>query len=186
MAPRASFAFLVLPAALSGCHYAGEATSACYVQPPDGTNQSALYRVSGGGTCGTGGTSITSFAVPEGTFAATIRFRVRGALPNRAYLMQRAAEVGNVPLVADGVCQRADGLPPWPPTDQRFFTFVDPSTGAGRTLTTDANGDGSLDFEHHSASIQTGTQFDVEMRLVDDATAPTSELRSGCMTVLAK
>ena len=86
MAPRASFAFLVLPAALSGCHYAGEATSACYVQPPDGTNQSALYRVSGGGTCGTGGTSITSFAVPEGTFAATIRFRVRGALPNRAYI----------------------------------------------------------------------------------------------------
>jgi hypothetical protein len=173
-------------AALAGCHYVGEATSPCFVEPPPGTTQSALFRVSGGGTCGTGGTSVTSTPIPARTFQATIRFVVRGAQPNTSSLLQRAPEVGDLPLTADGVCQRAQGLAPWSAGDPPFLTFVDPATGAVRTLSTDGNGDGSLEFVHPGPTIPAGTRFDVQMRLVDNVTAPTTELRSGCMTVVVQ
>jgi hypothetical protein len=186
MARRAPLACSLLANFLCGCHYAGEPTSSCYVAPPDGTSQAALFRVSGGGDCGTGGTSVTTAATPERTFLATIRFIVRGVAPGTTYLVQRAPEVGDYPLEADGICQRADGLPPWTPSEARFISFVDPATGTPRTLTTNAKGDGSLEFEHRAASIASGTTFDVEMRLVDNETAPTTELRSGCMTVFVK
>jgi hypothetical protein len=186
MALRASLACSLLAVLLGGCHYAGEPTSSCYVAPPDGTSQAALFRVSGAGECDTGGTSVTTVATPERTFLATIRFVVRGAAPGTTYLPQRSPEVGDHPLEADGICQRAEGLPPWMPSDGRFFSFVDPATGTPRTLTTNAKGDGSLEFEHRAASIAAGTTFDVEMRLVDNEAVPTTELRSGCMTVFVK
>jgi len=187
MARRARACPLVCAVALAGCHFAGEATSPCFIAPPDGTVQSALFRVSGGGACGTGGASVTTVHTADSTFQATIRFLVRGAQPNTRYVVQRAPEVGDVPLTADGVCQRAQGLPPWNGGgDPSFLTFLDPNTTVARTLTTDANGNGSLEFVHRSTAIAAGTQFDVQMRLVDDVSLPTTELRSGCMTVLVQ
>jgi hypothetical protein len=60
--------------------------------------------------------------------------------------------------------------------------------GPLNTLTTDAAGDASIDFEFVSPGIAAGTRFDVTMRLVDanvgDSAGVTSELRSGCMTIV--
>ena len=108
------------------------------------------------------------------------------ALPETIYLVQRAPEVGDHPLQADGICQRGEGRAPWTPDDGFFLTFVDPDVGLPRTLRTDAKGDGRLEFHHRAASIAAGTTFDVQMRLIDNETAPTTELRSGCMTVFVK
>ncbi len=110
---RGSWALALLAATGtgSGCHSATDPTPPCYVDPPTGTNQAALYKVAGPGACGTGATSVT--AVPNGgTFAATIRFRVKGAKPNTTYFVQRAAEFPPNPTSADTTCQRADQLPP--------------------------------------------------------------------------
>jgi hypothetical protein len=175
---------LVAAAALAGCHYAGEATSPCFVDPPEGASQSSLFRVSGAGACGTGGVSVTTVHTADSTFQATIRFRVRGGPPRTTYVVQRAPEVGDAPLGADGVCQRAQDLPPWNSRGELpFLTFLDPSTTLARTITTDGNGDGALEFVHRTTAIPAGTRFDVQMRLVDDVSIPTTELRSGCMTV---
>jgi hypothetical protein len=192
---RGSWALALLAATGtgSGCHSATDPTPPCYVDPPTGTNQAALYKVAGPGACGTGATSVTP--VPNGgTFAATIRFRVKGATPNTTYFVQRAAEFPPNPTSADTTCQRADQLPPWTAADgfagAAWVTFPRPYTDQGppKTLTTDAAGDGSLDFDYRSPQIPAGTKFDVEMRLVDadtgDEAGVTTELRSGCMTVL--
>ena len=176
----------------AACHSATDPTPVCYVAPPEGTAQAALYKVSGPGTCGTGATSVTS--MPNGgTFAAIIRFRVKGAKPSTVYFVQRAAEDPPNSVSADKSCQRADGLPPWTLADgftgSLWVTFPRPYTDQGpvKTLTTDAAGDGSLDFDYQSPKIPTGRRFDVAMRLVDadvgDESGMTSELRSGCMTV---
>jgi hypothetical protein len=187
MAGRATVAG-PLPCALlvlAGCHHAGDATAPCFAEPPDGTHQAALFPVTGGGACGTGGTSVTPFAVPERSFAAVIRFRVRGARPGTTYFVQRAPEVGRE-LGADRVCQRADGLPPWADGTPAFVTFPAPNAGPKVTLTTGSSGDGELEFEYRAPGIPAGAEFDVQMRLVDDESAPASELRSGCMTVLVR
>lgn len=186
--PRSLAGAAVLAAVGVGCHYATDASPPCFAEPPGGTHQSALFRVSGGGACGTGGVSVTSFAVPEQTFAATIRFRVHGAVPGTTYILQRAAEVGR-PLASDGICQRAAGLPPWGPADEpapRFVTFPLPNPGSAITMTTDGDGDATKEFELPLAMIPSGTEFDVQMRLVDDESAPRSEIRSGCMTVTVR
>ena len=178
----------VLAAFGIGCHYATDPSPPCFAEPPAGQVQSALSRVKGGGTCGTGGVSVTSFAVPEQTFAATIRFRVHGALPGTTYALQRAPEVGR-PLAADGICQRGAGVSPWGPGDPpapSFVTFPFPNPGDALTVTTDGNGDAAKEFEFRLAVIPSGTQFDVQMRLVDDESAPSSEIRSGCMTVIVR
>jgi hypothetical protein len=175
--------WLLPVAALAGCHYAGETTSPCFVAPPDGATQSALFRVGGGGACGSGGASVTTVHTPDSTFQATIRFAVHGALPRTTYVVQRAPELGDLPLTSDGACQRAQGLPPWNTGEPPFLTFLDPITTQARTLVTDAAGDGALEFIHRSTAIASGTKFDVQMRLVDDVSVPTTELRSGCMTV---
>jgi hypothetical protein len=178
--------------ALVSCHSSTDPTPICYSAPPEGTYQAALYRVTGAGQCDNGGTSISPFD-DGGTFGAIIRFRVNRARPNTTYIVQRAAEVG-APLSSDGICQKADGLPPWTPaegfTGSHFVTFplggrIVPDPGPKLTLTTDADGSGSRDFEFHG-SVSSGTKFDVEMRLVDSETAPASDLRSGCMTVTVK
>jgi hypothetical protein len=178
---------------VGGCHSATDPTPPCFVDPPSGTNQSAFYKVSGPGTCGTGATSVT--AVPNGgTFSATLKFRVKGAKPNTLYYVQRAAEFPPNGTSADGSCQRADGVSPWTSTDgftgATWVTFPKPYTDQGplKTLTTDAAGDASLDFDYKSPQIHSGVKFDVEMRLVDadagEEAGVTTELRSGCMTVL--
>jgi hypothetical protein len=186
-------ALLAASGAGVGCHSATDPTPACYVEPPSGTNQAALYKVAGPGTCGTGATSVTSFA-NGGSFAATISFRVKGAKPNTTYYVQRAAEFPPNATSADTVCQRADQTSPWTAADgftgSTWVTFPKPFTDQGtvKTLTTDATGDGSLDFDFRSPQVSSGAKFDVAMRLVDvdtgDEAGVTSELRSGCMTVL--
>lgn len=151
--------------------------------PPPGTYQSTLTAVVGSGE---GGTSVTSVAHPGGFFAGTMRFRIR-ARANTTYLVQRAADLGRA-AADDGVCQRAEGRAPWSPSDppfgSPFVTFPLPFEGALVTLTTDGRGEGSLDYAFETPQIPRGTRFDVKMRLVDDERSPTSDLRSGCMTIV--
>jgi len=61
-----------------------------------------------------------------------------------------------------------------------------PNTGPLITVTTMANGDGSLDFEFRTLMIMAGTTNDVMYRLVDNEVNPTTELRSACMTIAAQ
>ena len=174
----------------AGCQSPTE-PDACFVEPPSGAPQSALYGVSGSGSCDAGATAI-AVRPNGGTFAGTMRFRVRGAKPNTLYYVQRAAEFPITASSADGLCQRANGAPPWTAADgftgAIWVTFPLPYQGPLKTLTTDAAGDASVDFEFLSPQIAAGTRFDVTMRIVDanvgDGTGVTSELRSGCMTVL--
>ncbi|MEO7837083.1 MAG: hypothetical protein ABIS21_05525 [Acidimicrobiales bacterium] len=181
---RASVILVVLPMAtwLTACNSSPTAPDA--IEPPPGTHQSLFSAAIGPGT---GGVSVTPRSIPEGTFAADIRIRVRGARPNTTYLIQRAPEVGRA-LASDGVCQRALGLSPWSasePAAPAFVTFPVPNSGPLTSLTTSASGDGSLDFAFLVGSIPAGTRFDVMFRLVDDTAAPAAELRSGCFTVTA-
>jgi hypothetical protein len=87
------------------------------------------------------------------------------------------------------MCQRALSLSPWSSTDAAAPTFQTvplPQTGPLVTVTTTANGDGALDFEFRTIMIMAGTSNDVMYRLVDNEGAPTTELRSACMTILAQ
>lgn len=145
--------------------------------PPPGTYQSSLTPVAG---TGVGGTSVTPVANAGAYFAGTMRFRVRGK-PNTTYKVMRAADVGRAGN-DDGVCQRAEGAAPW--TDgPAYVQFPFPSAGPPVVIQTDSRGEGSLDYNYESPGIPRGARFDVRMRLVDDESAPTSDLRSRCMTI---
>jgi hypothetical protein len=54
------------------------------------------------------------------------------------------------------------------------------------TITTTSNGDGAVDFEFRALMVAAGTANDVMFRLVDNAEAPTAELRSDCMMITAR
>ena len=150
---------------------------------PGGTHQSAITALTGPGR---GGVSVTSKAIPEGTMVVDIRLVLTDARPNATYFVQRAPEVGRA-LAADGICQRAAGLSPWSANDPAAAAFLTFPLGTGfATMTTGASGTGSLDFEFRSPTTPAGTVFDVMFRLVDNETAPTTELRSGCLTVIVK
>lgn len=171
---------------LATCHNANDPSPPCYVEPPLGTHQSLLSEVLGSTTCGNGGTSVTSVPVPEGYFVATIRFIINRAKPNTTYYVQRAAEfsASTAATDADGICQRADGLPPWSGFSPLFVNFPIPWRREPLiTVTTDAEGNGAVEFEHQADNILRGAHFDVQMRLIDDPAGPTSELRSGCMKI---
>ena len=134
--------------------------------------------------------SITPKAIPEGTMAADISIRLVALRPNATYLFQRAQEgVGGRTLGSDGICQRALGLPPWSPSDPptvNFQTMPLPATGPLVTITTTSTGDGAVDFEFRALMVLAGTTNDVMFRLVDNAEAPTTELRSDCMMITAR
>jgi hypothetical protein len=150
---------------------------------PGGTHQSEITAVTG---TGRGGVSVTPKAIPEGTMAVNISITLTNARPNTTYFVQRAPEVGRA-SAADGVCQRALGLSPWSPNDPAAAAFLTFPLGTGlATITTAAIGTGSLDFEFRSPTTPAGTVFDVMFRLVDSETAPTTDLRSGCLTVIVK
>jgi hypothetical protein len=150
-----------------------------FADPPPGTYQSSLTPVAG---TGEGGTSVTPVANAGGFFAGTMRFRVRGK-PNTTYKVMRAADVGKAGN-DDGVCQRGDGAAPWSPADgPAYVQFPFPFAGAPLVMTTDNRGEGSLDYNYESPQIPRGYRFDVRMRLVDDENAPTTDLRSRCMTI---
>src|SRR4029079_8034649 len=142
------------------------------------------------GETGFAGISVTPKAIPEGTFTADISIRLKGLKANRPYLLQRAQEgVGGRSLGGDGICQRALGLSPWSPSDApttNFQTVPLPNTGPLITVTTTASGDGTPDFEFRTLMIMAGTANDVMYRLIHNDTAPTTELRSPCMTIAAQ
>jgi hypothetical protein len=190
---RLSSMLLVAAACTAGMSCSSPTTpDECFVEPPTGAPQSALFRVTGSGSCDSGAVAI-AVRPNGGIFTGTMKFRVRGAKPNTLYYVQRAAEFPITPSSADGACQRASGASPWTAADgfagATWVTFPIPYTDQGplKTLTTDGAGDASAEFEFISPQITTGTNFDVTMRLVDanvgDGTGVTSELHSGCMTV---
>lgn len=169
-------------AVMVGCGDSG--TSPSPFVPPEGTHQAVLTASIGRGL---GGVSVTPVANATRSFEATIRVRVGRARPNATYIIQRAPEIGRA-NAADGICQRALGQSPWSPSDPpvpAFITFAQPS-GSPTTLTTDANGNGSVEFQFAAATIPSGTVFDVMFRLADEVSAPTTELRSTCFTVTAR
>jgi len=164
------------------------ATSPTKLEPPPGAYRSVFAALKG--ETGFAGISVTPKAIPEGTFTADISIRLMGLKANTTYLVQRAQEgVGGRPLGGDGICQRSLSLFPWSSSDAAALSFQTvplPNTGPLISVTTAANGDGSLDFEFRTLMILAGTTNDVMYRLVDDDVAPTTELRSACMTITAK
>lgn len=133
---------------------------------------------------GSGIVKVTPTAA-DGGFSAQINVTIHGAPPNSTFYVQRAPEVGRA-NGADGVCQRAAGLPPWGPPAPNFVTFPLPSTGPLTVLQTSPGGAGSVHLDFDAAAIADGTDFDVMFRLVDDLTNPTNDLRTGCFTVTVK
>ncbi len=176
---------LTLAAATLGC--SGKSPTAPESIIPAGTHQSAISAVTGKGT-GAGGVSVTPKAIAAATFAADIVVSIQQAKPNTTYFIQRAPEIGRT-LGSDGICQRALGVPPWSAADPAaaaFLSFQIPNPGPSATLTTSATGSATRTFEFLAPTIPAGTLFDVMFRLVDNETAPTLELRSGCFTVTVK
>jgi hypothetical protein len=150
-----------------------------------GTHGLRLVAVSGQGT---GIVNFTATAAADG-FSAEITVNVHGTAPNTTFYLQRAPEVGR-PLGHDGICQRAGALWPWEqpnspdfPPAPAFVTFPRPLAGDLTTLTTDGDGAGDTHLAFDLPAIADGTQFDVEFRLVDSLTLPTTDLRSACFTV---
>src|ERR1051326_6563919 len=134
-------------------------TSPAKFEPPAGAYRSTFTVLKG--ETGSAGMGITPKSVPEGNFAADISIRLVGLRANTTYLVQRAQEgVGGRPLGMDGICQRAQGLSPWSPSDAAalaFQTMPLPATGPLISVTTASNGDAALDFEFRSLMILAGT-----------------------------
>lgn len=175
-------ALLALTAAACGSSPAAPGSMAVI---PAGTHQSAITALTGSGA---GGVSVTPKSIAAATMDVDISINLDMARPNTTYFVQRAPEVGRA-LESDGVCQRALGLSPWSATDPAapaFITFPMPNAGPSVTMTTSALGRASLTFEYFSPTLSAGTLFDVMFRLVDNESAPTTELRSGCFTVTVK
>jgi hypothetical protein len=176
---------LIVCALLIAC---SSTTSPTKLEPPPGAYRSVFAALKG--ETGFAGISVSPKAIPEGTFTADISLRLMGLKASTTYLVQRAQEgVGGRPLGGDGICQRSLSLFPWSSSDAAALSFQTvplPNTGPLISVTTAANGDGALDFEFRTLMILAGTTNDVMYRLVDDDVAPTTELRSACMTITAK
>ena len=138
---------------------------------------------------GRGTVNVTPTAAVDGSFFAQITVNVHGVAPDTTLHVQRAAEIGRSNS-ADGVCQRAEGLPPWvEPPAPSFLTFQLPppaSPGTPVTLMTSGAGAGAVHIDFAALTIPDGTVFDVMFRLIDDSAPPTIELRSDCFTVTVK
>ena len=179
---------LIVCTLLIGACSSTSPTSPTQLEPPPGTYRSTFTFLKG--ETGFGGISVTPKAITEGTYTADISIRLVGLKASTTYLVQRAQEgVGGRPLGGDGICQRSQSLFPWSSSDAAAPTFQTvplPNSGPLITVTTSANGDGVLDFEFRTAMILAGTTNDVMYRLVDNDAAPTTELRSECMTITAR
>lgn len=134
---------------------------------------------------GTGIVNVTPTAAVDGSFSAQINVNVHDAPPNTTFYVQRAPDFGR-PNSADGICQRAAGLPPWGPPTPNFVTFPLPAAGPLVTLQTSNGGAGAVHIDFAEPTMSDGTRFDVMFRLVDSLTSPTNELRTGCFTVTVK
>lgn len=134
---------------------------------------------------GSGIVNVTATSAVDGSFSAQINVNVHDAPSNTTFYVQRAAEIGRANS-ADGICQRAAGVPPWGPPAPNFVTFPLPAAGPLVTLQTSEGGSGAVHIDFAAPTISDGTQFDVMFRLVDSLTSPTNELRTGCFTVIVK
>jgi len=134
---------------------------------------------------GSGIVNVTPTAAADGSFSAQINVNIHDAPPNTTFFVQRAPEIGR-PNSADGICQRAAGLPPWGPPAPNFVTFPLPTAGPLVTLQTSEGGAGAVHIDFAAPTIADGTQFDVMFRLVDSLASPTNDLRTGCFTVTVK
>jgi hypothetical protein len=167
--------------ALSACSDSTTPRDTTY-DNPTGTHTASAVAVVGPGE---GGVSVTPKAIVEGYFVADIKVRLRKAMPNTTYIVQRAPEIGRA-SASNGICERALGLAPWSSADTpapSFVSFVPSGQTTPVTLTTTAVGDGSVDFEFRAPMIPAGTKFDVMFRLINDASAPTAIVLSQCFTV---
>ena len=152
------------------------------IRPASATHGELLAAVLG---TGSGIVNVTSTAEVDGSFSAQINVNVHDAPPNTRFYVQRAPEIGRANS-ADGICQRAAGLPPWGPPAPNFVTFPLPAVGPLVTLQTSEGGAGAVHIDFAVPTIPDGTQFDVMFRLVDSLTSPTNELRTSCFTVTVK
>ncbi|MGI9044775.1 MAG: hypothetical protein ACR2GK_11720 [Gemmatimonadaceae bacterium] len=167
--------------ALSACRDAKSPRDTTYDNPV-GTHMASAVAVAG---TGEGGVSVTPKAIAGGYFVAEIKVRIRNAMPNTTYIVQRSPEIGRASS-DNGVCERALGLSPWSSADSpapAFISFVPPAETTPVTVATNSNGDGLANFEFQAATIPTGTKFDVMFRLLNDAVAPTAIILSNCFTV---
>lgn len=168
-------------AAFTGCSDSTTTADTTY-DNPIGTHTASAVAVVGPGE---GGVSVTPKRVTEGYFVADIKVRLRKAMPNTTYIIQRAPEIGRA-LASNGICERALGLSPWSSADTpapAFVTFVPPGQTAPVAVTTTAAGDGTTDFEFRAPTIPAGAKFDVMFRLINDGSAPTAVILSQCFTV---
>jgi hypothetical protein len=153
-----------------------------------GTHGQSLSAVTGQGA---GMVNLT--AIPgEAGLTVEVTVNVHQTTPNATFYIQRAPEIGR-PLGNDGICQRANALWPWEqpnsdgfPPAPAFVSVPRPLAGDLKTLTTDADGSGSTHFALNFPAIPDGTVFDVQFRLIDSLTAPTTNLQTGCFAVTAK
>jgi hypothetical protein len=134
---------------------------------------------------GSGMVNVTPTAAVDDSFSAQINVSVHGAPPNTTFYVQRAPEIGRA-NGADGICQRAAGVPPWGAPAPNFVTFPLPSSGPLVTLQTSEGGSGAVHIDFVAPTIPDGTRFDVMFRVVDSLTSPTIELRTDCFTVTVK
>jgi hypothetical protein len=140
------------------------------------------------------GDGTVNFTVTPGTigFSVNVTANIHGATPNTTFYISRAPEVGR-PLSNDGICQRANGVWPWEQPNSigyapapAFVLFPRPLAGDPKTLTTDTNGSGSAHFAFDLPTLADGTIFDVEIRLADSLSVPTTDLRTDCFTATVK
>lgn len=185
-----SIVALCVGAALAlNCDLSPSGTPAPLVAPTvvgqNSTDKSATHGIPISAVLGTGrGTvNVTPTAAVDGSFSAQITVNVHGVAPNTTLNVQRAPEIGR-PMSADGLCQRAEGQPPWGPPTPSFVPFQLPPTGSPVTLLTSEAGAGAVHFEFAAPTIPDGTMFDVMFRLIDDLAS--IELRSACFTVTVK
>ena len=167
--------------AVAACSDSAAPIDTTYANPA-GTYTASAVAVVGPGE---GGVSVSPKSITEGYFVADIKVRVRKAMPNTTYIIQRAPEIGRASS-SNGICERALGLAPWSSADTpapAFVTFVPTGLTAPVTFTTTATGDGTADFEFRAPMIPAGTKFDVMFRLINDASAPTAIILSQCFTV---
>jgi hypothetical protein len=179
-----SVGFAIVIVACSGRTAGPSGPSALTAAPGDGTQSrlthaQILTAVLGSGS---GIVNVTATAAVDG-FSAQITVNVHGAPPDTTFYVQRAPEIGRA-NGADGICQRAVGAAPWGPPTANFLTFSLPTGPV--TLTTSEGGAGAAHIDFTASTIPDDTRFDVMFRLVDDLSAPTNELRTGCFTVTVR
>lgn len=159
-------------------------------QQDHGDGQSFRHKLSAVHGEGGGRVTLIPGISPTGGFTVDLTVKIHDVTPNTTFFFQRAADAGRS-LAADGICQRALGLYPWEqpnspgfPPAPAFITVPRPFAGPLFTVTTGDDGSGSAHyFFTPPVPGVPGATFDIMIRLVDNESAPTTELRTECFQV---